>query len=116
MNFYCALFLSCLTLHLQATYPKKTLFKPNQPEYIQLNTIVIEQAEPSSPITLGLKKITAPKPEVKQPRKKITSQEKEALAQKAKTLKQQSIERAKQWIETRNNNPMPQKQNFISQS
>jgi len=56
MNFHYVLFLSSLTLHLQATYPKRTPFKPTRPERIEINTIVIEQAEPNSPITLGLKK------------------------------------------------------------
>ncbi len=116
MNFYTVLFLSCMTLHLQATYPKRTPFKPTPPQSIKLNTIVIEQKEPNSPLTLGLKKITAPKPEDKQPRKKITLQEKEARAQKAKATKEQSIERVKQWIKSRKDHSVAQKQTYASQS
>lgn len=107
------LFLSCMALCLQATYPKRTLFvQAKQPELVDLNTIVIEQKEPNSPLTLGLRKILIEKPENKKPRKKISAQEKEAMRQKSQTAKKQSLSRIKQWVESKKTHPIAKKQTF----
>jgi hypothetical protein len=112
------LFLSCMAFHLQATLPKRTLFvqtrQPElvQPELVELNTIVVEQKEPNSPFTLGLRKILIEKPENKKNYKKTSSQEKEAFCQKSQAAKKQSLSRVEQWVESRKTNPIAKKQTF----
>ena len=117
-----------MAFQLQATYPKRTLFVPaqqprlTQPQLaqpvlaqtalVELNTIVIEQKEPNSPLTLGLRKILIEKPASKKTCKKTSLQEKEACCQKSKAAKKQSLSRVEQWVESRKTNPLAQKQKF----
>lgn len=100
------LLVTCLTLQLQATYKKQQIKNQAPQEHIELNTIVIQQKEPISTVTLGLKKITTVKLTDKKTRAKISPRTKEDLAQKAKIAKAQSLERVKEWVESRKDHPL----------
>lgn len=103
------LLLSILSLQLQATYKTQSLKNHAPKEYIELNTIVFKQTEQNSPVTLGLKKIMATKPSDKKAHTKMSLQTKEAFAQKEKAAKAQSIERVKQWVQSRQDHSIAKK-------
>lgn len=105
-SYYYLLLTCCLALQLNATYKDLLLKNQQLKEYIDINTIVIQEKEPITTVTLGLKKITTIKSSEKKSSTKTSLQAKEAQAQKAKIAKAQSIERVKEWVESRKDHPL----------